>query len=79
MPQPFKLGWNLRIRGREIPISAVVGLISTMLIWVVILITQPYSRWVGLGWMVVGVIIYYFYQRNRKKSSDILISRPKNR
>ena len=79
MPRPFKLGWNLRIRGREIPISAVVGLISTMLIWVVILITQPYSRWVGLGWMVVGVIIYYFYQRNRKKSSDILISRPKNR
>ena len=79
MPRPFKLGWNLRIRGREIPISALVGLISTMLIWVVILITQPYSRWVGLGWMVVGVIIYYFYQRNRKKSSDILISRPKNR
>ena len=70
MPRPFKLGWNLRIRGREIPISALVGLISTMLIWVVILITQPYSRWVGLGWMVVGVIIYYFYQRNRKKSSD---------
>jgi len=79
MPRPFKLGWNLRIRGREIPISAVVGLISTMLIWMVILITQPYSRWVGLGWMVVGVIIYYIYQRNRKKSSDILISRPKNR
>jgi APA family basic amino acid/polyamine antiporter len=79
MPRPFKLGWNLRIKGREIPISAVVGLIATMLIWLVILITQPYSRWVGLGWMVVGVIIYYIYQRNRKKSSDILISRPKNR
>ncbi len=79
MPRPFKLGWNLRIRGREIPISAVVGLIATTLIWLVIMITQPYSRWVGLGWMVVGVIIYYIYQRNRKKSSDILISRPKNR
>jgi APA family basic amino acid/polyamine antiporter len=79
MPRPFKLGWNFRIKGREIPISAVVGLVATMLIWLVILITEPYSRWVGLGWMVVGVIIYYFYQRNLKKSSDILISRTKNR
>ena len=79
MPRPFKLGWNFRIKGREIPISAVVGLAATTLIWLVILITQPYSRWVGLGWMVVGVIIYYFYQRNLKKSSDIVVGRTKNR
>jgi APA family basic amino acid/polyamine antiporter len=77
MPRPFKLGWNLRIRGREIPVSAMVGLLATMLIWVVILVTQPYSRWVGLGWMVVGVIIYYVYQRNRRKSTDIMIKTTK--
>jgi len=79
MPRPFKLGWNFHIRGREIPISAVVGLAATTLIWVVLLITQPYSRWVGLGWMVVGVIIYFVYQRSLKKSSDIVVGRTKNR
>ncbi len=78
MPRPFKLGWNICIRGREIPISAVVGLVATMLIWLVILFTEPYSRWVGLGWMVLGVIIYYIFQRNRTKSSDILIGKKKN-
>lgn len=77
MPRPFKLGWNIRIAGREIPVSAMVGLAATMLIWLVILITEPYSRWVGLGWMVVGIIIYYFYQRNRKKSSDMLMNIPR--
>lgn len=78
MPRPFKLGWNIHIRGREIPISAVVGFVATMLIWLVILFTEPYSRWVGLGWMVLGVIIYYIFQRNRTKSSDILIGKKKN-
>ena len=61
--RPFKLGWNIRIKGREIPISTIIGLVVTTAIWVIILITQPYSRWVGLGWMAVGFVIYYFYRR----------------
>jgi len=69
MPRPFKLGWNMRIKGRELPISAMIGLAATSAIWVVMLITQPYSRWVGLGWMVGGFILYYFYQRSRRASS----------
>ncbi len=63
LPRPFKIGWNIRIKGREMPISAILGLAATAIIWVIILITQPYSRWVGLAWMVAGLIIYYFYRR----------------
>ena len=67
MPRPFKLGWNIRVKGREIPISAIIGLLSTSVIWIIILITEEYSRWVGLGWMVGGLIIYYFFRRWRRK------------
>lgn len=63
LPRPFKLGWNLKIKGRELPISAILGLIALTVIWLIILITQPYSRWVGLAWMVAGLIIYYLYRR----------------
>jgi APA family basic amino acid/polyamine antiporter len=63
LERPFKLGWSIRIRGREMPISAIIGLLATTTIWIIILITQPYSRWVGIIWMVVGLIIYYFYRR----------------
>jgi APA family basic amino acid/polyamine antiporter len=69
MPRPFRLGWNVKIKGREIPISAIIGFLATAAIWVIILITQPYSRWLGLGWMVVGLIIYYFYQRRRRAAA----------
>ncbi|MFC1940970.1 APC family permease [Chloroflexota bacterium] len=67
LPRPFKLGWNLMIKGREIPISTIIGLVATSVIWVIILSTQPYSRWVGTAWMVVGLIIYYLYRRRKHK------------
>jgi APA family basic amino acid/polyamine antiporter len=63
LPRPFKLRWNLRLRGREFPISAIIALTATSLVWVIILITQPFSRWAGITWMVVGLIVYYFYRR----------------
>ena len=65
LERPFKLGWNLRIGKYELPITSIIGLAATSLIWVIILITQPYSRWVGIVWMVIGFIIYYFYRRNQ--------------
>jgi len=66
LPRPFRLRWNIRIKGREMPISAIVGLVATSIIWIIILITQPYSRWVGIAWMVVGLTIYYLYRRKRQ-------------
>ena len=63
LTRPFKLGWNIMIRGREIPISAILGLAATSIIWIIIFITQPYSRWVGIIWMVAGLFFYYLYRR----------------
>lgn len=75
LARPFKLGGNIKIKGREIPISAVVGFVSLAIIWVIILITQPYSRWVGLAWMLGGLAIYYFYHRRDWPSRN---NSPKN-
>jgi len=61
--RPFKLGWNLRIKGYEMPITTILGLVATSIIWIIILITQPYSRWIGIIWMVIGFITFYLYRR----------------
>jgi len=63
LPRPFKLGWNIRIRGRELPLTAILGLLGTSAIWVVVVIMQPYSRWVGFVWMGVGFLLYYLFRR----------------
>jgi len=69
MPRPFKVGWNIHIKGRELPITAFIGLISSGGIWILLLFTEPYSRWVGLGWMVGGLFIYLIYRWSRLKKS----------
>lgn len=65
LPRPFKLGWNLRVNGRELPITALMGLITAVAVLVVVMVIQPYSRWAGLGWMVLGVIVYFIYRRSQ--------------
>ena len=63
LPRPFKLGGNIRVKGREMPITAILGLITTSAVWVVLTAGQPFTRVVGLIWMVVGLLIYYVYRR----------------
>jgi APA family basic amino acid/polyamine antiporter len=67
-PRSFKLKGNIKIKGREIPVTALLGVMATFAIWMVIVIAQPYSRWVGFGWMAVGLIIYCCYRKKRNLS-----------
>jgi APA family basic amino acid/polyamine antiporter len=69
LPRPFKLGWNVKIKRHEFPISSILGLITTTVIWIIIMATQPYSRWLGIAWMFIGLVIYYFYRRKQDGSS----------
>jgi len=62
LPRPFKLGWNIRIKGQELPLTAILGLIATSVIWIIVITTQPFSRWAGIAWMVSGLIIYSIYR-----------------
>ncbi|MEE8470514.1 MAG: amino acid permease, partial [Dehalococcoidia bacterium] len=72
LTRPFKLRGNIRIKGRELPITAIIGLVATVAIWLVIIVVQDYSRWVGIGWMVVGMAGYLVSRwRKRMRSGRI--------
>ncbi len=58
LQRPFKLRFNLPFKGKKLPITTLLGLISTFSIWVLIMVTQPFSRWLGLLWMVIGVVVF---------------------
>jgi APA family basic amino acid/polyamine antiporter len=62
LPRPFKLGWNIKVKGRELPVTTMLGLLATSTIWFVIIVIQPYSRWAGLLWMIIGLAIYSLYR-----------------
>ena len=55
LARPFKLRGNIRFRDKEIPVTAVLGLLATLIIWGVVIVYQPFSRWAGIIWMVLGM------------------------
>ncbi len=65
LPRPFKLGWNIKLGGKELPITTILGLLGTLTVWIIMVITQPYSRWAGTVWMIIGLIVYSLYRRIR--------------
>lgn len=60
--RPFKLGWNISIRKRQLPVTAILGLVVTAIVWTVVLIDQPYSRWFGFAWIIGGLFIYLLFR-----------------
>ena len=51
-PRPYRMPWNVRIRGRDIPLSAVLGAIGTFGAWVSVVVLHDEARLVGIPWMV---------------------------
>ncbi len=63
--RPYKLPGNVRIRGAEIPVSAVIGGLGTAAAWVAVVALHPEARVVGIPWMIVGVAGYLYYRRRQ--------------
>jgi len=63
--RPYRMPWNLRIRGRQIPLTAVLGGLGTFAAWISVLVLHPEARTVGVGWMLVGIVGYVIYRRRQ--------------
>jgi basic amino acid/polyamine antiporter, APA family len=62
--RPYRMPWNVRIRGKQIPLTAVIGGIGTFAAWVSVLALHVDARYVGTGWMLVGIVGYVIYRRS---------------
>lgn len=70
LPRPFKIPLNIRIKGRDIPITAVLGGLITAITWVIVVYTHHIGRIVGFTWVGIGLIVYYLYRRYKKKQKN---------
>ncbi len=61
--RPYRMPWNVRFRGAQIPMTAVLGGIGTFLAWISVLILHAEARTVGVGWMIIGLVGYVVYRR----------------
>ena len=76
--RPYRMPWNVRFRGSEIPMTAVIGGIGTGLAWVAVVVLHTEARYVGIPWMIVGMAGYFYYRRSQglDPRKDYRIARP---
>ena len=53
--RPYRMPWDVRIRGAQIPMTAVIGGIGTAAAWVAVIVLHTEARFVGIPWMIVGM------------------------
>jgi basic amino acid/polyamine antiporter, APA family len=53
---------NLRFRGINWPLFAIVGGLGTGIAWLVVVIQDPPTRYAGFAWLVVGFVFYPLYR-----------------
>jgi APA family basic amino acid/polyamine antiporter len=62
-PPPYRARGNLTVRGVDWPVFALVGGIATGISFLVIVVQNAATRWVGLGWVIVGLVGFVIYRR----------------
>jgi APA family basic amino acid/polyamine antiporter len=63
--RPYRMPWNVTIRGRSIPMTAVLGAIGTFAAWCAVVALHKEARTIGIPWMVLGMAGYFIYRRRQ--------------
>jgi basic amino acid/polyamine antiporter, APA family len=76
--RPYRMPWNINYRGRDIPVTAVLGAVGTFAAWCAVVALHPEARTIGIPWMVLGMGGYYLYRRRQGLSprESYKIARP---
>jgi APA family basic amino acid/polyamine antiporter len=61
--RPYRVPWSVRVRGGELPLPAALGALACAAGWTVVLVLHEPARYVGLGWMAIGIAMYVIYRR----------------
>ena len=64
-PRPYRGPGTLRIAGRELPLFAILGGIGTGLAFVVVTVLHLAVAASGVGWLILGMVVYVVYRRRQ--------------
>ena len=61
--RPYRMPLSVRLGKGELPLPAVFGAVASAGGMVAVLVVHPEARYVGLGWMLMGLVLYVVYRR----------------
>ena len=65
--RPYSVPMSVTISGASVPIPAVVGAIASGLGWVALLVFHTGARYVGVAWLLGGLVLYVVYRKSQQK------------
>jgi APA family basic amino acid/polyamine antiporter len=65
LPRPYRVPFDVRVRGADIPVPTVIGAVLTFAVWIVALATHPAARYAGPAWLAAGLVVYVIVRRSR--------------
>lgn len=66
-PRPYRMPLNVDFRGASLPLPAVVGAVASGLAWLSVVILHAGARYIGIGWMAFGLLLYVIYRTSEDK------------
>ncbi|HEY7829501.1 MAG TPA: universal stress protein [Solirubrobacteraceae bacterium] len=60
--RPYKVPFSVRVRGGELPLPAVFGVLVSAAGLVAVMVVHEPARYVGLGWLAAGLALYVVYR-----------------
>ncbi len=63
--RPYRIPLSVRVRGGDLPLPAVLGLAVSAWLFLTVVVFHDPARFVGMGWMVAGLVMYVGYRRAR--------------
>ncbi|HEX8205372.1 MAG TPA: amino acid permease [Solirubrobacteraceae bacterium] len=65
--RPYRVPLNVRVRGVDVPIPAVIGAVGSFGAWISVLVLHEGARYVGITWMAFGIALYVIYRVTQDK------------
>jgi APA family basic amino acid/polyamine antiporter len=65
LPRPYRAPANVRLRGIEVPLPAIVGSVATFAIWIAAMVTHAGARYGGPAWLLAGLVVYGLVRKGR--------------
>ena len=60
--RPFRIPFDITMFGARVPLPTLVAAVLTALAWLSVIVYHDTARWVGGGWMLLGLVGYAIYR-----------------
>jgi APA family basic amino acid/polyamine antiporter len=65
--EDYRVPFSVRLRGIPVPVPAVVGALLAAAGWVLLVVFHSGARYLGVGWLLAGIVLYVIYRRTQGK------------